>query len=113
MSLRSSMPAMRLVSGHAWLFARGSITAALVIRTTRFLRVCYHFRLWPTLAKKCQQRVMTMQPLRGGNGRIEGLGVVIREPIVRRPWAAARLFQRLRAPDGAARRRRRRDPEVR
>src|SRR6202048_4881329 len=33
-----------------------------------------HFSAWPTFAKKCQQRVMTMQQRRGGNYPPQGGG---------------------------------------
>src|ERR1019366_6221 len=75
--------------------------------------IIYIFRLWPTFTKKCQQRVMTMRPRRGGISRIEGRDVAIRQPIFDEPAAGARLFQRPCVVEGTGGRRRRCHPALR
>src|SRR5688572_27376134 len=108
-----SMPAIRLALDHAFEPAvRSSIAAAMVIAEPVLYEIVYNFRLWPTFAGKCQQRVI--QSGRGGSatvwwGRNVDFGF--------RNFAAspdgARLFQRLFQAEAAAERRRRRHLAVR
>src|SRR3954471_20402034 len=64
--------AIRLGFDRASAFAvRSSIAAAMVIAEPTS-EIVYNFRLWPTFAGKCQQRVITMRPRRGICGRVEG-----------------------------------------
>src|SRR5688572_1049919 len=63
-----STPAMRLAFDHAFESAvRSSIAAAMVIAEPVLYEIVYNFRLWPTFAGKCQQRVI--QSGRGGAAR--------------------------------------------
>jgi hypothetical protein len=60
-----SMVAMRLAFDHASASAvRSSIAAAMVIAESVLYEIVYNFRLGPTFAGKCQQRVI--QSGRGG-----------------------------------------------
>src|SRR6187455_2476877 len=108
-----SMAAMRLAFDHASASAvRSSIAAAMVIAEPVLYEFVYNFRLWPTFAGKCQQRVI--QSGRGGGSATVCWGNV---DFGFRNFAAsgdgARLFQRLLQAEAAGDRRCRRDSAVR
>src|SRR2546423_4580785 len=68
-----SMSAMRLAFDHPSASAvRSSIAAAMVIAEPVLYEIVYNFRLWPTFAGKCQQRVI--QSGRGGGSAAVGQG---------------------------------------
>src|ERR1700733_1692983 len=98
---------MRLAFDHAGAAVRLSIAAAMVIEKPVYRGIIYIFQLGRTFAKKCQQRVMTMRPWRGGNRWIEGRDVAIRQQISDEPEAGTRLFQRRAVIETPSRRRRR------
>src|SRR5258705_11035837 len=97
-----SMPAMRLAFDHPSASAvRSSIAAAMVIAEPVLYEIVYNFRLWPTFAGKCQQRVITIRSRRGGRGReggrrfASGIRILRRGPgggprFLRPPWAVTR-----------------------
>src|SRR6267142_123301 len=65
-----SMATTRLAFDHAFESAvRSSIAAAMVIAEPVLYEIVYNFRLWPTFAGKCQQRVITIRSRRGRRGR--------------------------------------------
>src|SRR5262245_12016953 len=100
-----STDAMRLGFDHVFGCAvRLSIAAAMVIAKPVKKGIVYNFRLWPTFAGKCQQRVITMRPPRGAFWDRElGVGQPFREAGA----DGARLFQLLCEAETAPDRRRR------
>src|SRR3954451_13670734 len=107
------MLAMRLGFAEVPACAVGfSITAAMVIAEPTS-EIVYNFRLWPTFAGKCQQRVITMPPRRGTRGRIRGRDVDVGHRVFAAGADGARLFQLLCAAEDAVDRRRRRRAAVR
>src|SRR4051794_6749625 len=109
-----SMSAMRLAFDHVPASTvRSSIAAAMVIAEPVLYEIVYNFRLWPTFAGKCQQRVI--QSGRGGGSAIVWWGRDV--GVGYRNFAAgrdrARLFQRLFQAEAAGDRRRRRHFAVR
>src|SRR4051794_3671468 len=108
MSLTGPTRAMRLVSGRACVPAWLWITAAMVIAQPVFLRVYLHFSALPDLCKEMSTK--SNDNAAGARRKRPHLraGVVIREWVLDGRGVAARLFQRLRAPDCAAPRRIRR-----
>src|SRR5882724_6001643 len=80
-----SMPAMRLAFDHPSASAvRSSIAAAMVIAEPVLYEIVYNFRLWPTFAGKCQQRVITIRSRRGRRGRKWGRSLASDIGILRR-----------------------------
>src|SRR5215203_5834804 len=82
-----SMPAIRFALDHAFDSAvRSSIAAAMVIAEPVLYEIVYNFRLWPTFAGKCQQRVI--QSGRGGTARPYGGDGTLTSDlgILRRAW---------------------------
>src|SRR5258705_4230949 len=90
-----SMPAMRLAFDHPSASAvRSSIAAAMVIAEPVLYEIVYNFRLWPTFAGKCQQRVITIRPRRGRRGRKWGQSLASDIGILRRAGGGVSSFTR-------------------
>src|SRR5437879_5735395 len=108
------MPAMRPGFDHALVSAVPlSIAAAMVIAEPVLYEIVYNLRLGLTFAGKCQQRVITMRPRRGHARPWLGADVGVGHRDSAAGPDGARLFQRLRAIEAAADRRRRRHSAVR
>src|SRR2546423_1705128 len=109
-----SMPAMQLAFDHAFeSVVRSSIAAAMVIAEPVLYEIVYNFRLWPTFAGKCQQRVIQSGRGRGQRDRMLGWNVDFGSRNSTSGLDGARLFQRLFQAEAAGDRRRRRHSAVR
>src|SRR5206468_10368453 len=88
-----SMPAMRLAFDHVPASAvRSSIAAAMVIAEPVLYEIVYNFRLWPTFAGKCQQRVIQRCAAGQRDCMVEGGTLTSDLGILRRAWMELGYF---------------------